>query len=123
MTGSSLVKLASFCVFQSQSGKIGSETLSYGVTFPQSGHEEALHQLDTLLDQYSSFSAPKLLHGDEQKEDFLEKEKLAQEKGSAVPSAEKSDNFGGMVVPPEMVSSDGKKVRKLVQQTWKEDML
>ncbi|KAJ7553517.1 hypothetical protein O6H91_06G101500 [Diphasiastrum complanatum] len=39
------------------------ETMSYGVTFDVEGNEKTLMDLDMLLGQYSSFSAPKVVQG------------------------------------------------------------
>ncbi|CAK9256985.1 unnamed protein product [Sphagnum jensenii] len=60
------------------SGQNESEVLNYGVTFPVAGHEKALEELDTLLGQYTCFSSPTLVHGDKQKEKFLEKSREAE---------------------------------------------
>ncbi|CAK9859415.1 unnamed protein product [Sphagnum jensenii] len=62
----------------SRSGQNESEVLNYGVTFPVAGHEKALEELDTLLGQYTCFSSPTLVHGDKQKEKFLEKSREAE---------------------------------------------
>ncbi|CAM6018223.1 unnamed protein product [Sphagnum balticum] len=59
-------------------GQNESEVLNYGVTFPVAGHEKALEELDTLLGQYTCFSSPTLVHGDKQKEKFLEKSREAE---------------------------------------------
>ncbi len=103
---------------QSHSGQNESEVLNYGVTFPVAGHEKALEELDTLLGQYTCFSSPTLVHGDKQKEKFLEKSREAEgladlsvvSKEHKVPSTGECGPYGGMVVPAETVSSDPKKV-------------
>lgn len=63
-------------------GDPGNEILSYGVTFSVSGQERQLQELDSLLEQYSNFSAPQLVHGDRQQQ----------------------------IVPEDVVSSEGKQV-------------
>lgn len=66
-----------------------------------SGHERALRELDSLLETYSNFSSPTLVHGDK------EREKSKQNLGAV---GGRSGKFGGMVVPQGVVSSDGKTV-------------
>lgn len=114
-------KSVSYCSLhwlQSCSGQNESEVLNYGVTFPVAGHEKALEELDTLLGQYTCFSSPTLVHGDKQKEKFLEKSREAEgladlsvvSKEHKVSSTGECGPYGGMVVPAETVSSDPKKV-------------
>jgi spartin len=65
--------------------------LSYGVTFAESGQERQLRELDSLLEQYSNFSAPQLVHGVQQQ-----------------------------IVPEGVVSSEGKQVTEGNQaEFWK----
>jgi spartin len=72
-------------------GGHGDEMLSYGVTFPVAGQEPQLRELDSVLEQYSNFSAPQLVQGDRQQ-----------------------------IVPEEVVSSEGKQVTKGSQaEFWK----
>lgn len=99
---------------QEKTGTDNIETLNYGVTFADiKNYEKELKDVDHYLDQYSSFSSPTLVHGDEKKEEFIEQGKQmaaadGKQKGSKEqPTAEK---YGGMVVPPEVVTSDGKQV-------------
>lgn len=75
--------------------------MSYGVTFQVYGHESELRKLDELLRGYSDFSTPALVHGDKQREQF---------NGMQGAGAGSSKMQGGMAVPQEMVSSDGKQV-------------
>lgn len=87
----------------------GLETLNYGVTFQDpKKHANELQQLDKLLAQYSSFSSPKLVQGDQQKEELSQKTKemsLKEQEKEA-----KGDNHGGKVVPKEVLSGNVKKV-------------
>lgn len=76
------------------------DSLSYGVTFSLGGHQKELHELDALLERYSSFSSPTLVHGDKAREQLTS----AGENGSG--------KLGAVVIPKEVVSSDGKKVFK-----------
>lgn len=46
------------------------ECLSYGVTFSTAGQERQLRELDAVLEQYSGFSAPELVHGDSDRDEF-----------------------------------------------------
>lgn len=90
-------------------------TLNYGVTFPdRKDHEKEFKQLDELLILYSSFSSPTLVHGDQQKEKFIQntQQLSVQEKDKEIvaPSANQVEKYGGQVVPKEVLSSDGKQV-------------
>lgn len=98
-----------FICWVSQGGGSGLETLNYGVTFQNpKKHAKELQQLDKLLAQYSSFSSPKLLQGDQQKEELSQKTKELSLKENE--KEVKRDNHGGKVVSKEVLSSDGKKV-------------
>jgi hypothetical protein len=67
--------LFSFGVF-CQAEASGLETLNYGVTFQDpKKHAKELQQLDKLLAEYSSFSSPKTVQGDQQQEGLAEKTK------------------------------------------------
>lgn len=79
--------------------------MSYGVTFQVYGHESELRKLDELLRGYSDFSTPALVHGDKQREQF---------NGMRGAGAGSGKMQGGMAVPQEMVSSDGKQVPILI---------
>jgi hypothetical protein len=93
--------------------------LTYGVTFPAQGYDKALPVLDSLLERYSHFSSPTLIHGDKAKEEQLKRNKegglYVTSKGMNILANRNNtttDNtYGGMVIPPEKVASNGKKVR------------
>ena len=86
--------------------------LNYGVTFQNpKKHAKELEQLDKLLVQYSSFSSPKLVQGDKQKEDLNQKTKELSLKEKEVVEG---NNSGGKVVPKEVLSGNGKKVKKQI---------
>ena len=86
--------LAHWCYVQP-----GGETLSYGVTFQVYGHERELQELDRTLDMYGNFSTPTVVHGDRQKDQ--------QYNGMG---GGRSGKMGGMIVPQDVLSSDGKQV-------------
>jgi len=104
---------------QSQSGEKVPEILTYGVTFPAQGFDKALPVLDSLLERYSHFSSPTLIHGDKAKEEQLKRNKegglyVASKGMSILPNRNTTttdNNYGGMVIPPEKVTSNGKQVR------------
>jgi len=91
------------------------ETLNYGVTFPDAKkHENEMKQLDEILTQYSFFSSPTLVQGDEA---LAQKTKdLSLDKDTSVTSREianldnKQQQHGGKVVSSDVLSSDGKQV-------------
>ncbi|CAK9872267.1 unnamed protein product [Sphagnum jensenii] len=58
-----------------ESGEKVPEILTYGVTFPAQGFDKALPVLDSLLERYSHFSSPTLIHGDKAKEEQLKRNK------------------------------------------------
>lgn len=97
-----------FLFLQNGAGRGASETgdlMNYGVTIPAAADSQQLQVFDTLLERYSFFSSPTLVHGDKQKEDM-------QQHSGRRPSAERSRsaNFGGMVVPPGVVAGNGQQV-------------
>lgn len=102
------------CLLQEKTSTDNIETLNYGVTFSDiKNYEKELKDVDHYLELYSSFSSPTLLHGDEKKEEFIEQGKQmtaadGKRKGSKEQPA--ADKYGGTVVPPEVVTSDGKQV-------------
>lgn len=70
--------------------KNGTGTLNYGVTFPGSGHEGAIDELDKILGKYTYFSSPKMQNGSgEHKEEMVERaQESAELKGDErVPGA------------------------------------
>ena len=73
--------------------------MSYGVTFQVYGHERELQELDRTLDMYGNFSTPTVVHGDRQKDQ--------QYNGMG---GGRSGKMGGMIVPQDVLSSDGKQV-------------
>lgn len=81
------------------------DLMNYGVTIPPAADSQQLQVFDTLLERYSFFSSPTLVHGDKQKEDM-------QQHSGRRPSAarSRSANFGGMVVPPGVVAGNGQQV-------------
>jgi spartin len=93
--------------------------LTYGVTFPAQGYDKALPVLDSLLERYSHFSSPTLIHGDKAKEEQLKRNKegglYVTSKGMNILANRNNtttDNtYGGMVIPPEKVASNGKKLQ------------
>jgi hypothetical protein len=97
-----------FLFLQNGAGRGASETgdlMNYGVTIPAAADSQQLQVFDTLLERYSFFSSPTLVHGDKQKEDM-------QQHSGRRPSAARSQsaNFGGMVVPPGVVAGNGQQV-------------
>ena len=102
------------CLLQEKSSSDNIETLNYGVTFADiKNYEKELKDVDHYLEMYSSFSSPTLVHGDEKKEEFIQQGKQmtaadGKRKGSKEQPA--VDKHGGMVVPQEVVTSDGKQV-------------
>lgn len=106
MDGNLLFSFGVFC----QAEASGLETLNYGVTFQDpKKHAKELQQLDKLLAEYSSFSSPKTVQGDQQQEELAEKTKelSLKEKDKVL----KGDNHGGKVVSKELLAVDGKKVK------------
>lgn len=71
--------------------------MHYGVTFSAPGQEQALETLDKVLEYYSFFSLPTLVHGDKQRE-------AAGHDGAL------QDARGAAVVPAAVVVGDGKRV-------------
>ncbi|KAH9573177.1 hypothetical protein CY35_02G192300 [Sphagnum magellanicum] len=102
-----------------ESGEKVPEVLTYGVTFPAQGYDKALPVLDSLLERYSHFSSPTLIHGDKAKEEQLKRNKegglYVTSKGMNILANRNNtttDNtYGGMVIPPEKVASNGKKLQ------------
>ncbi|KAJ7294439.1 hypothetical protein O6H91_Y257300 [Diphasiastrum complanatum] len=90
------------------------ETLSYGVTFTVKGNEEALKELEKLLEQYSLFSTPTIVQGDaKDREKVLKNEagavQIDEDTGKTVALAD-SAKVPGKAVPSELIrGSDGKK--------------
>lgn len=82
----------------------GGEKVHYGVTFAAQGQEEDLRLLDDLLESYSFFSSPSLVHGDNQKETV--ERHLASKDDLVV------DTRGATVVPASVVTGNGKQVHK-----------
>ena len=79
--------------------------MRYGVTFSEPGQEEALKTLDQVLECYSFFSLPTLVHGDKQKE--------AADQGLAANAASgQVETSGAALVPPSVVAGDGKQVQQ-----------
>lgn len=77
------------------------ENMHYGVTFSAPGQEKVLEYLDKVLEYYSFFSLPTLVHGDKQKE--------AADRSGA-PAVAAQDARGAAVVPISVVAGDGKQV-------------
>jgi spartin len=75
------------------------ECMSYGVTFSAAGQERQMRELDEVLEQYSGFSTPQLVHGDRERDEF----DGAFGYGHNQPPR-------GRPVPEEVVSSKGKRV-------------
>ncbi|KAH8972332.1 hypothetical protein BDL97_02G189500 [Sphagnum fallax] len=102
-----------------ESGEKVPEILTYGVTFPAQGFDKALPVLDSLLERYSHFSSPTLIHGDKAKEEQLKRNKegglyVASKGMSILPNRNTTttdNNYGGMVIPPEKVTSNGKQMQ------------
>lgn len=98
--------------------KNGFETLNYGVTFPDpSNHEQALHELDSLLATYTSFSSPTLVQGDQRKEEFAQtnkhlslnkKEKTETDVATRVNEGNK--DYRGKLVPKKVLSGEEQQV-------------
>ncbi|XP_024379847.1 protein EARLY-RESPONSIVE TO DEHYDRATION 7, chloroplastic isoform X1 [Physcomitrium patens] len=87
----------------------GGEALSYGVTFSVTGQERELLHLDSLLEKYSNFSNPQLVHDDRQKSNF----DRALQSGAGSGTA-------GVTIPEAVVSSKGKRVTEGNQaEFWK----
>lgn len=113
---------------QSQSGEKVPEILTYGVTFPAEGYDKALPVLDSLLERYSHFSSPTLIHGDKAKEEQLKRNQdgglYIASKGMNVlanHNTTTTDNtYGGMVIPPENIASNGKKQMQISEQNQAE---
>ncbi|CAK9191616.1 unnamed protein product [Sphagnum troendelagicum] len=89
------------------------DLMNYGVTIPAAADSQQLQVFDTLLERYSFFSSPTLVHGDKQKEDM-------QQHSGRRPSAarSRSANFGGMVVPPGVVAGNGQQLTEQNQSEF-----
>jgi spartin len=85
------------------------ENMHYGVTFSAPGQEQALATLDKVLEYYSFFSLPTLVHGDKQKE--------AAEHDGAL-----QDARGAAVVPAAVVVGDGKQITEANQRVFWTEM-
>ncbi|KAG0555769.1 hypothetical protein KC19_11G001900 [Ceratodon purpureus] len=93
----------------------GGENMHYGVTFSVPGQEEALKILDEVLESYSFFSLPTLVHGDKQKE--------AADQGLATSGAAgQVDTRGAAVIPPSVVAGDGKQISEANQRVFWTEM-
>ncbi|KAG0561916.1 hypothetical protein KC19_9G103100 [Ceratodon purpureus] len=79
------------------------ECMSYGVTFSAAGQERMLRELDDILEQYSGFSSPQLVHGDRERDEFDGAFGYGHGNGHNQPPR-------GRPVPEEVVSSKGKRV-------------
>jgi hypothetical protein len=79
------------------------ECMSYGVTFVAKGQERQLRELDAVLEQYSGFSNPQLVHGDRERDEFDGAFGDGHGYGHNQP-------LRGRPVPEEAVSSNGKRV-------------
>ena len=79
------------------------ECMSYGVTFSTAGQERQLRELDAILEQYSGFSSPQLVHGDREHDEFDGAFGSGHGYGHNQPPR-------GQPVPEEVVSSKGKRV-------------
>ncbi len=103
-----------FLFLQNGAGRGAGDLMNYGVTIPTAADSQQLQVFDTLLERYSFFSSPTLVHGDKQKEDM-------QQHSGRRPSAarSRSANFGGMVVPPGVVAGNGQQVGIQFNQTLK----
>lgn len=107
----------------SESEEKNMETLNYGVTFPGAKkHENEMKQLDKILTQYSFFSSPTLVQGDEAlaqktKELSLQQDQQqSKDKDMSVTSRDFSNQqHGGKVVSSDVLSSDGKQVYPILQ--------
>lgn len=88
----------------------GGENMHYGVTFSVPGQEEALKVLDEVLESYSFFSLPTLVHGD--------KEKAAADRGLATGA----DTRGAAVVSPSVVAGDGNEITEENQRVFWTEM-
>jgi hypothetical protein len=87
--------------------------LTYGVTFPLQGSDTALPVLDSLLEHYSQFSSPTVIHEDKEKDGRMEKNPEEDlhiaSRGMNIPGDGKPDDYNGMVVPPQQVTRMGRK--------------
>lgn len=79
------------------------ECMSYGVTFSTAGQERQLRELDAILEQYSGFSSPQLVHGDREHDEFDGAFGSGHGYGHNQPPR-------GQPVPEGVVSSKGKRV-------------
>jgi hypothetical protein len=90
------------------------KVLTYGVTFPLQGSDTALPVLDSLLEHYSQFSSPTVIHEDKEKDERMEKNPEEDlhiaSRGMNIPGDGKPDDYNGMVVPPQQVTRMGKKM-------------
>lgn len=90
------------------------KVLTYGVTFPLQGSDTALPVLDSLLEHYSQFSSPTVIHEDKEKDGRMEKNPEEDlhiaSRGMNIPGDGKPDDYNGMVVPPQQVTRMGRKV-------------
>lgn len=78
--------------------------MHYGVTFSIPGQEAALRTLDEVLECYSLFYLPTLVHGDQIKQ--------AADAGLAPNAASQLDTMGAAVVPESVVAGDPKQVQQ-----------
>jgi spartin len=88
----------------------GGEKIHYGVTFAAQGQEEDLRLLDDLLESYSFFSSPSLVHGDKQKETV--ERHLASKDDLVV------DARDATVVPASVVTGNGKQITEENQRIF-----
>jgi hypothetical protein len=88
--------------------------LTYGVTFPLQGSDTALPVLDSLLEHYSQFSSPTVIHEDKEKDERMEKNPEEglhiASRSMNIPTDGKPNDYNGMVIPPQQVTRKGKKV-------------
>jgi spartin len=96
----------------STSGAQSGENIHYGVTFSIPGQEKALKDLDEVLESYSSFSLPTLLHGDKQKEAA----------DQALASNGQVETRDAAVVPPAVVAGDAKQITEANQRVFWTEM-
>jgi spartin len=88
--------------------------LTYGVTFPLQGSDTALPVLDSLLEHYSHFSSPTVVHEDKEKDEWMEKNPEEglhiASRSMNIPTDGKPNDYNGMVIPPQQVTRRGKKM-------------
>ncbi len=109
-----LLTFWSWILWQNESWGKDVKVLTYGVTFPLQGSDTALPVLDSLLEHYSQFSSPTVIHEDKEKGERMEKNPEEglhiASRSMNIPTDGKPNDYNGMVIPPQQVTRKGKKV-------------